>query len=180
MNQEPNKGNYGVETFEEASSSNSSMAGKDRAAHMLKEAEANGHHIVVTPAENRRILRKIDLVILPIILCIYGLQSLDKTSLSYASVFNLIRDTHLVGTQYSWTGSIVYIAQLVMQPIVAYFLVKFPIGKFVAIMVLLWAIVLFGMVGARNFVGLMVTRFFLGAVESAVGMFELHHASKDQ
>jgi hypothetical protein len=108
------------------------VGARDRAGQMLKEA---GHSVVVTPEENKRILRKIDLAILPILLFVYCLQSLDKTSLAYASVFGLIEHADLVGDQYSWLGAIVYVAQLVWQPVVAYFLVKFPIGKFCAIMV---------------------------------------------
>jgi hypothetical protein len=53
-------------------------------------------------------------------------------------VFGLIEHTNLVGDQYSWLGAIVYVAQLVWQPVVAYFLVKLPTGKFLAIMVFCW------------------------------------------
>lgn len=56
-----------------------------------------------------------------------------------------------------------------MQPLVAFFLVKFPIGKFVGIMVLTWGTILCGMAGATNFKSLMATRFLLGAFEAAVG-----------
>lgn len=148
-----------------------STAGRDKAAKLLKEAAVSGHAVVVTAEDNKRILRKIDLAILPLLLGVYALQSLDKTALSYASVFGLVKDTHLVGQDYSWLGSIVYVAQLVMQPLVAYFLVKFPIGKFCGIMVLCWGVVLCGMVGSKSFASLMATRFLLGAFESAVGMF---------
>lgn len=99
---------------------------RDRAGQLLKEA---GHTVEVSPAENKRILRKIDLAILPIILVTYVLQFLDKSTLSFASVFGLIEEANLVGDQYSWLGSIVYVAQLVWQPVIAYMLVKFPIGK---------------------------------------------------
>ena len=142
------------------------LAGKDKAAYFLHHA---GHSIVVTPEENKRILRKIDLTILPIMLSVYFLQGLDKATLSYASVFGLISDANLKGEDYSWLGSIVYIAQLVLQPIIAYFLVKLPTGKFAAVMVLCWGVVLSFMALAKNFQGLLVTRFFLGAFEAAVG-----------
>lgn len=39
---------------------------------------------------------------------IYFLQQLDKSTLSYASVFNFAANTGLVGYQYSALGSIVY------------------------------------------------------------------------
>ncbi|EAT76195.2 hypothetical protein SNOG_16370 [Parastagonospora nodorum SN15] len=155
-----------IETSESIHKPLQNTRGKDKAAELL----AANDRIVVTSEENRRVLRKIDLVILPILLSVYFLQSLDKTTLSYASVFGLITDAKLDpnSQQYSWLGSIVYIAQLVMQPLVAFFLVKFPTGKFTGIMVFTWGVILCGMAGAHNFGGLMATRFLLGAFESAV------------
>ncbi|KAK8161729.1 allantoate permease [Phyllosticta citrichinensis] len=139
--------------------------GMDRAAKYLQDANKV---VVVTDENNARVLRRIDLTILPILLSVYALQSLDKTTLSYAAVFGLNEDTNLKGEEYSWLGSIVYLAQLAMQPAVAYFLVKFPIGKFTATMLLCWGISLCGMAAARNFGGLMATRFLLGAFEASV------------
>lgn len=148
-----------------------SCGNKDRAAEFVKAA---GGPTTVTPEDNKRVLKKIDCIILPVILGIYFLQSLDKTALSYASVFGIIKDARLVGDQYSWLGAIVYLAQLVMQPAVAYFLVKLPIAKFTATMVLCWGAVLCFMGAAKNFGGLMATRFFLGAFEASVGKSGAH------
>lgn len=142
------------------------VVGRDKAAQFLKQAD---HPVVVTPADNARVLRKIDWRILPIMLFVYCLQSLDKTTLSYASVFGLIEDTNLVGEEFSWLGSIVYLAQLVFQPLVAYSLVKFPVGKFSATMVFCWGAVLCGMTAAKDFGGLMASRLLLGAFEASVG-----------
>lgn len=141
---------------------------RDVAAQFIKEAN---QPVVVTHEDNRRVLRRIDWRILPIILFVYALQSLDKTSLSYASVFGLIEDTNLVGDQFSWLGSVVYVAQLVFQPLIAWGLVKFPIGKFSSTMVLLWGSVLCTMAAAHNFGGLMATRLLLGTFEASVGMY---------
>lgn len=52
------------------------------------------------------------------------IAQLDKSSLSFASVFGLSRDAHLHGTEYSWLSSIVYFAQLVFQPLSVYALVR--------------------------------------------------------
>lgn len=102
-------------------------------------------------------------------LAVYFLQALDKATLSYASIFGLIDDTNLEGAQYSWLGSIVFLAQLVMQPPLALALVKLPIGKLTSAMVLGWGMTLVGMTWAHNFSQLMVARFFLGAFEASVG-----------
>ncbi|KAK4143438.1 major facilitator superfamily domain-containing protein [Dichotomopilus funicola] len=142
--------------------------GLDKATVFLKQVGKAGHQVVVSHADSRRVAKLIDRRILPILLFIYCLQSLDKNTLSYASVFGLIDDTHLEGDQYSWLGSVVYVAQLVFQPLVAYILVKFPIGKFLAVMVFAWGAILCGMIAAHNFTGLLTARLFLGIFEAAV------------
>jgi MFS family permease len=151
---------------EEVEVVSTNLARKDRAAQLLQQV---GHPIHVTQADNARVLRKIDLTILPILLTVYCLQYLDKATLSYASVFGLIKDAHLHGEDYSWLGSIVYVAQLIFQPLIAYLLVKLPIGKFAATMVLGWGVILCCMVAATTFKGLLAARFFLGAFEASVG-----------
>ena len=151
---------------EEVEAVSTNLAGKDRAAQLLQQID---HPIHVTQTDNARVLRKIDLTILPILLTVYCLQYLDKATLSYASVFGLLKDAHLHGEDYSWLGSIVYVAQLVFQPLIAYLLVKLPIGKFAATMVLGWGAILCCMVAATTFKGLMAARFFLGAFEASVG-----------
>ncbi|KAL2761005.1 hypothetical protein ACRALDRAFT_205150 [Sodiomyces alcalophilus JCM 7366] len=128
--------------------------------------------VAVTLASNRRVLRLIDFRLLPILWTVYCLQFLDKMTLSYAAVFGLIEDTNLVGDQFSWLASIVYVAQLVFQPIVAYSLVRFPIGKFISVMVLCWGSMLCVMTAAKDFGGLMATRLLLGVFEASANADE--------
>jgi len=144
---------------------------RDAAAALLRKTRAasdGGAPFVVSLADSQRVLRRIDWVILPIILTVYFLQALDKATLAYASVFGLIEDTGLTGDEYSWLGSVVYLAQLVMQPLLAWLLVKLPLGKFTSATVLLWGATLACMAAAHDFRGLIVTRFFLGAFEAGV------------
>lgn len=141
--------------------------GRDIAARFLAK-NASGQRITVTPEDSARVLRRIDTVILPIMLTVYFLQGLDKATLAYSSVFGLLDDTKLVGDQYSWLGSIVYLAQLVMQPPLAWLLVRLPIAKFTSAMVLFWGVSLSCMAASHSFGGLLTTRFFLGVFEASV------------
>lgn len=45
-----------------------------------------GETIVLTKEDEKRLLRKIDLHIMPLLCLVYGLNYLDKTSISYASI----------------------------------------------------------------------------------------------
>jgi hypothetical protein len=119
--------------------------------------------------EEKGVLRRIDRRVLPIILVAYFFQQLDKSSLSYVSIFGLVEDTHLVGQQYSWLGSILYFAQLVMQPLAAFILVKLPTGKILACAIFLWGTSLTLMAACRDFPSLLGLRFCLGTFESLIG-----------
>ena len=60
----------------------------------------------VDPAEVKRVLRKIDFRIIPILFVTYMLQYLDKNSINFASVYGLKAGTHLEGQDYSWLGTL--------------------------------------------------------------------------
>ncbi|KAL4896515.1 MFS transporter [Aspergillus ambiguus] len=139
--------------------------GHDRALDLIEVA---GGSPILTPENNSRVLRKIDLRLLPLLLIIYFLQQVDKSTISYASVFGLIEDVGLKGQEYSWLGSVIYLAQLVMQPLVAYTLVKVPLGKFLACICFLWGIALTCMTPADTFSKLLVCRIFLGLFEAGI------------
>jgi MFS transporter, ACS family, allantoate permease len=62
---------------------------------------------------NKRLLRKIDWHLIPIMCVVYGLNYLDKTTISYASIMGiklppsdnkLKSGINLTGGQYSWLG----------------------------------------------------------------------------
>ncbi|KAL3247333.1 hypothetical protein ABHI18_012452 [Aspergillus niger] len=92
--------------------------GREKAADFL--ATVKEEERTFSPEEEKRVLRRIDLRILPLLLGAYFFQQLDKSTLSYVSIFGLVEDAHLHGQQYSWLGSILYLAQLVVQPLAAF------------------------------------------------------------
>jgi MFS family permease len=132
---------------------------------------AHDTNVFFTVEEEKRVLRQIDLRVLPLMLGAYFLQQLDKSSLSYTSVFNIQKDAGLHGRQYSWLGSILYIAQLVMQPLGALLLVKLPTGKLISAAIFMWGVTMCCMASAKDFKSLLGLRFMLGSFESLIGKF---------
>lgn len=57
----------------------------DEALKIFEEGEV----ITMTPEEEKKLLRKIDLHLMPLLCLVYGLNYLDKTTLSYASIMGL-------------------------------------------------------------------------------------------
>ncbi|CAJ0554828.1 Ff.00g133410.m01.CDS01 [Fusarium sp. VM40] len=121
-----------------------------------------------TPEEERELLRKIDLYVLPMMCFVFFLQYLDKQSLSYASIFGLIPDLGLTKHQYSWTSSIFYVGQLVAEYPFIYLMSRLPLTKFVGATVIVWGAVCLCLVATNNFAGFATVRFFLGFWEGAV------------
>ncbi|KAI1377766.1 MFS general substrate transporter [Hypoxylon crocopeplum] len=138
----------------------------------VDEAYAFAKQHVVGPLsddDNKRILSKIDRNLLPLMIITYTLNFMDKNALSYSANFGLTTDNHLVGNQYSWaSGSIFYLAYMVSQPFVARLIVRFPIGRFVAIATMLWGAVLMTTAASRSFASLMTIRAILGCLESCI------------
>ncbi|KAI0895479.1 MFS general substrate transporter [Annulohypoxylon nitens] len=118
--------------------------------------------------EERRVVRRIDIRILPLILGAYFFQQLDKSSLSYVSIFGIMEDAHLKSMEYSWLGSILYIAQLIFQPLAAFLLVKLPTGKVIGTAVIGWGSCAAIMASCTNFKSLLALRFFLGSFEAMI------------
>ncbi|KAJ5618504.1 Major facilitator superfamily domain general substrate transporter [Penicillium herquei] len=121
-----------------------------------------------TPEEERKVLRKLDFVLIPLMGTAYFLQFLDKLSLSQATLFNLREDLNLHGSQYSWTSAIFYFGYFFWSWPSSYIIVRFPIGKYLAISVFLWGGILMCHAACTSFTGLMIARFFLGVGEAAI------------
>ncbi|CAG8980630.1 hypothetical protein HYALB_00012817 [Hymenoscyphus albidus] len=117
---------------------------------------------------SRKVLRKIDLYLLPFLCVTYGLQFLDKTSLAYSSVFGVIQDTHLVDQDYSWASSIFYFGYLIAEYPGVALLQRFPIAKFLGINIIIWAAILMLTATASSFASLATLRFLLGIFESTI------------
>lgn len=82
------------------------------------EYKAYKHHAGgdVDPAEQKKVLRKIDVRLIPILILLYLLQYLDKNGINYASVYGLQEGTNLHGQQYSWLSSIFYFGKHFSRP----------------------------------------------------------------
>lgn len=88
--------------------------------------------------DERAVLKRVDMRILPLLLGAYFFQQLDKSSLSYVSIFGIIEDANLTSQQYSWLSSILYFGQLAFQPLAAFLLVRLPTGKVIGTAITLW------------------------------------------
>ncbi|KAK1055562.1 hypothetical protein LTR74_015586 [Friedmanniomyces endolithicus] len=143
-------------------------------------------HEPIDPAEEARVVRKIDLMILPYLAVCYAFFYIDKTTLSYAAIFGIRKDLDLVGQEYSvrstgpfrirhvrqltpfgkWLSSIFYFGFLAWALPTNLLMQRLPIGKYLGFNIFLWGVFLMIQSAARNFAGLAALRAFAGAAEA--------------
>jgi hypothetical protein len=77
--------------------------------------EAGTGFVPPTPEEERRVIRKLDWRLLPLVFVLYSLSVLDRSNLGNAKLAGLTEDIDLKGNRYNWLGTIFYIAYILFQ-----------------------------------------------------------------
>ncbi|EHY59653.1 Allantoate permease [Exophiala dermatitidis] len=132
------------------------------------KAFASGEVLEINEATNKRLLRIIDWHLMPLLCVIYGLNYLDKTTLSYASIMGIKKDLGLKGDDYQWLGSMFYFGYLAWEYPTNRLLQRLPLAKYSAFCVVAWGVVLALFATVSGFGGAVAIRFFLGVFEAAV------------
>ncbi|WVW82486.1 hypothetical protein I302_104497 [Kwoniella bestiolae CBS 10118] len=138
-----------------------------------RKVEHEVSHEIAEPLEiseddNKRVLRKIDCVVLPLASLVYFCQYLDKRGLSFAAIFGLQKDLGLKGQDYSWASSIFYFGTLASQLLSIKILHMFSVRAYVGATVVLWGGVMMAQAAPQNARDLLALRFLLGAYPAFV------------
>lgn len=94
-----------VSTLRDADEALTFLENHPRRAEIAEEGAA----ILEDPVQLKKLVRKIDMTIAPLLAAVYFLQFLDKTTLSYTAVMGIRKDTHLVGQDYSNLSMLFYV-----------------------------------------------------------------------
>ncbi|KAJ9602289.1 hypothetical protein H2200_013144 [Cladophialophora chaetospira] len=140
-------------------------------AFLRNEADAS-----IIELDEKKLLRKIDYRILPILFGVYVLQYIDKSLINYANVMGLSKDTHMSPADFSYLATFFYVTFAVFQPVHAYLMQKFPTAKYLAVNVVLWGVMLAGMRAEQP---LRVATWYLGVgagtIVGALASFGFQH-----
>ncbi|KAJ9120316.1 hypothetical protein QFC24_005270 [Naganishia onofrii] len=118
-----------------------------------------------TESEYKKLLRKIDIMIVPLMWIAYGVQ---QAGLSTQATLGLRTDLHLVGNQYALLSTFFYVSYLAFEFPFAWLMQKVPIGKTLGVVMLLWGVDVLCMAWARHWVDLSVMRAIQGALECSI------------
>ncbi|KIY00055.1 uncharacterized protein Z520_03740 [Fonsecaea multimorphosa CBS 102226] len=130
-----------------------------------------------TTAAQRRYLRRIDMLLMPILFISWGLQYADKSILNSAAQFGIVEDLDLATVvmvdgkptaslkKFSYAVMLFYWGYFTGVLPATYLAQRIPIGKFVGVSIVVWGLVTMSTALVSSYSGLMVNRFFLGVSE---------------
>ncbi|KAI3322589.1 MFS general substrate transporter [Xylariaceae sp. AK1471] len=116
----------------------------------------------------KKLKRKVDRYLLPLMWLCYGIQQTDKTSLGIQATFGLREDTGLVGQQYPWLTTIFYITYLLFEFPSNFILQRFLMGRILSCYMIIWGIVVLSIGFATTFTHLIVLRALQGLFECCI------------
>ncbi|KAG0652793.1 putative transporter [Hyphodiscus hymeniophilus] len=137
---------------------------------------------IIDHAAEKRLVRKLDFWIVPLMMVTYTLQSYDKGIMSAATQFGFNADlglTTIIGHEkngaaitnnqkYSNASMIFYIGYLCGTYPMMYLSQRYSTSRVLSLATFFWGGVVLSTAGCHNYAGIMVNRFFLGFLESAV------------
>ncbi|KAF3391133.1 hypothetical protein DPV78_011220 [Talaromyces pinophilus] len=126
------------------------------------------HDLMGDKPRNKRLVRKVDLLLMPLLAGTYMLQYIDKSALAYSAVFDLFTSTHMSSNQYSWLASIFYFAYLVAEYPWGYVAQKTKMAKVVSGNIVAWGAMLMITAACTSFTGMAICRFLLGVFEAPI------------
>ncbi|KAL5113494.1 hypothetical protein ACEQ8H_008630 [Pleosporales sp. CAS-2024a] len=114
----------------------------------------------------RKLVRKIDKRLLPLIVIIYLFNYLDRNSITQARLYGLQKDTHVNGAVYQTAISIFSAGYIAMQLPATMLMTKLRPSIFLPCCIIAWAIVSGCTSATSSPGGLLAVRFCLGLIEA--------------
>jgi sugar phosphate permease len=124
--------------------------------------------IAIDPVISARVVRKLDLHIVPLLSALYLLAFLDRSNIGNARIAGMAEDLRLTSPDYEWLLTIFYISYICFTFLAIMWKVV-PPHQWAAFCVLGWGVVSTVQAATTNWAGMMSLRFLMGAFEIAYG-----------
>ncbi|KAM5429493.1 hypothetical protein McanCB21832_007579 [Microsporum canis] len=118
----------------------------------------------LTPEAEKALVKKIDWIILPMLLLTATLGAVDKVALGTAALYGLREDLGLRGQTYAWAGSILPIGAIVGMWPSSYLVHRFPSAKYLCICSIGWSAVTLLLPTCTGGHSLLALRFIMEAI----------------
>ncbi|CDS03345.1 hypothetical protein LRAMOSA00747 [Lichtheimia ramosa] len=131
-----------------------------------------------TPEEEKRLVRKLDMRIIPLFCAFYFVDFLDRSNIGNATIAGLQKDLQMTGPQLSTAISAFFITFILFQVPSNIVIKRLGARWWLSIIMLTWGLVTLSMALANNFASLLIARLLLGAAESGFAPGILYQMSR--
>ncbi|KXN66605.1 MFS general substrate transporter [Conidiobolus coronatus NRRL 28638] len=118
--------------------------------------------------ELKRINKKIDSRIIPLVVTSFLLNFLDRVNIGYARLYNLEADLGINQFEYSWTLTIFFFGYIMFDIPSNLMIKKWRPRLWISRIMITWGIISSSFAAVYNFQGMLAARFFLGVAEAGL------------
>ncbi|KAI2784178.1 MFS general substrate transporter [Daldinia loculata] len=114
----------------------------------------------------KRLTKKVDLHLLPMLMLMYMLNFLDRSNLSQARLGTLEDDLGMTGTDFNLATSILFVGYILMQLPSNLLITRVSPSVYLGVAMTIWGAISAAQAATRTFASLVICRFFLGFAEA--------------
>ncbi|KAF7308910.1 MFS general substrate transporter [Mycena kentingensis (nom. inval.)] len=129
------------------------------------ESPTTDSRTVIDPEAERKLIRKLDLRLLPLFTLVYGANFIDRTGVGNAKIAGIEKDLGMKGYDYNIALTVFYILYILFD-VPSNLMLKRYGSKWLAFMVVGFGVTTLGTAFVKNYGQLVVTRAFLGICEA--------------
>lgn len=118
--------------------------------------------------DEKKILRKMDLRLIPMLALLYLLSFLDRGNIGNAKIEGLVEDLGMSGAQYNWCLTVFFFTYAAFEVPSNLLLKKLRPSIWLPSIMVAWGIVMTLMGLVQNYTGLLIARIFLGITEAGL------------
>ncbi|PFH53712.1 hypothetical protein AMATHDRAFT_54146 [Amanita thiersii Skay4041] len=122
----------------------------------------------VTEEERKRVVRKVDVHLLPFVSVLYLLSFLDRANIGNARIAGMAKDAHLDGLKYNIIAAVFFIPYSLAEIPSNILLKLIRPSRWIPSIMVAWGLVMTLMCLCKNFKSLLIARVFLGLTESGL------------
>ncbi|KAG7094143.1 hypothetical protein E1B28_007755 [Marasmius oreades] len=147
---------------------NPSVSDKESGSVLPNETPLYNAHVDISGVDEKKLIRKVDIALIPWLSFLYLLSFLDRTSIGNAKLYNLEGDLHMTDNQYLITLTVFFFSYAVFEVPSNVFLKRLRPSLWLSGLMLLWGVMMTVQGLVHNYSGLLTMRWFLGMFEAGL------------
>ncbi|KAF2641550.1 major facilitator superfamily transporter, partial [Massarina eburnea CBS 473.64] len=133
-----------------------------------KDQEIADSELFIDPEAEKRLVRKLDLMLSPMMVLIFLVAYLDRANIGNAAIAGMNEDLNLTGNRLNVAVTLFYVTYIAFEVPASVLLKKLRPSRLIPIFIIGWSVVIIGAAFINNYASLIATRLLLGAFESGL------------